>query len=151
MPHPIDWFINITRINEHVVRVSHYMNSTVRRPTKEWTMFPETVLCFQLRLSCICHGVWCIAMWTWYFHDNVIKWKYCPRYWRSVRGIHRLLVNSTHNGQWRGALMSSLIFAWTNTWVNNRDVGDQRRHRVHYHVTVMCVYVTKDLKYCAIL
>ena len=29
----------------------------------------------------------------------------------------------------------SLICAWTNGWVNNRDVGDLRRH--HYDVTVM--------------
>ena len=32
-----------------------------------------------------------------------------------------------HKGQWRGALMFSLIFAWTNGWVNNRDAGDLRR------------------------
>ena len=33
-----------------------------------------------------------------------------------VRGIHRSPENSPHNGQWRGALMFSLIFAWTNNW-----------------------------------
>ena len=27
--------------------------------------------------------------------------------------------NSPHKGQWRGALMLSLICAWTNGWVNN--------------------------------
>ena len=42
-----------------------------------------------------------------------------------------------HKGQWHGALMCSLICAWTNGWVNNRDVGDLRRHRVNYDVTVM--------------
>ena len=31
----------------------------------------------------------------------------------------------------------SLIWAWTNGWVNNRDAGDLRRHRAHYDVTVM--------------
>ena len=45
-------------------------------------------------------------------HDDVIKWKYFPRYWPFVRGIHRLPVNSPHKGQWRGALMFSLICAW---------------------------------------
>ena len=40
-------------------------------------------------------------------------------------------------GQWRGALMFSLICAWTNSWVNTRDNGDLRRHRAHYCVTVM--------------
>ena len=40
-------------------------------------------------------------------------------------------------GQWRGALMLSLIYAWINGWVNNREAGDLRRHRAHYDVTVM--------------
>ena len=42
-------------------------------------------------------------------HDDVIKWKHFPRYWPFVRGIHRSPVNSPHKGQWRGALMFSLI------------------------------------------
>ena len=42
-----------------------------------------------------------------------------------------------HNGQWRGALMLSLICAWMNDWVNNREAGDLRRHRAHYDVIVM--------------
>ena len=46
-------------------------------------------------------------------------------------------MNSPHKGQWRGALMSSLICAWMNGWVNNREAGDLRRHRAHYDVTVM--------------
>ena len=32
-------------------------------------------------------------------HDDVIKWKYFPRYWPFVRGIHRSPVNSPHNGE----------------------------------------------------
>ena len=52
-------------------------------------------------------------------------------------GIHRSAVNSPHRGQWRGALMFSLICAWINGWVNNRDAGDLRRHRPHYDVIVM--------------
>ena len=46
-------------------------------------------------------------------------------------------VNSPHKGQWRGALMLSLICTWTNGWVNNRGTGDFRRHRPHYNFTVM--------------
>ena len=42
-----------------------------------------------------------------------------------------------HNGQWRGALMFSLIYAWINGWVNNRKAGDFRRNRAHYDVTLM--------------
>ena len=44
-------------------------------------------------------------------HDYVIKWKHFPRYWPFVRRILWWLVNSPHNGQWRGALMFSLIYA----------------------------------------
>ena len=47
-----------------------------------------------------------------------------PRYWPFVRGIHRPPVNSPHKGQWRGALMLSLICAWMNGWVNTREAGD---------------------------
>ena len=68
---------------------------------------------------------------------DVIKWKHFPRYWPFVRGIHRSPVNSPHKGQWRGALMFSLICAWINGWVNNREAGALRRHRTHYDVTVM--------------
>ena len=42
-------------------------------------------------------------------------------------------VNSPHKGQWRGALMFSLICVW----VNNGEAGDLRRYRAHYDVTVM--------------
>ena len=75
-------------------------------------------------------------------HDEVIKRKHFPRYWSFVREIHRSPVNSPHKGKWRGALVYSLICAWMNNSVNNRQAGDLRRHRAHYHVTVLrCVYI----------
>ena len=74
-----------------------------------------------------CHGI----------HDDVIKWKHFPRYWPFVRGIHRSSMNFPHKGQWRGALMFSLIYAWINGWVNNREAGDLRHHHGHYDATVM--------------
>ena len=54
-------------------------------------------------------------------HDDVIKWKYFPRYWPFVRGIHPSTVNSPHKSQWRGALMFSLICAL------NKLLGKQSR------------------------
>ena len=45
--------------------------------------------------------------------------------------------NSPHKGEWRGALMFSLICAWISDWVNNRETDDSRRHRGHYDVNVM--------------
>ena len=70
-------------------------------------------------------------------HDDVIKWKHFPRYWPFVRGIHWSPVNSPHKGQWRGALMFSLICTWINGWANNRETGDLRRHRSYYDVIVL--------------
>ena len=86
---------------------------------------------------CKCPGclllVWNLVV----LHDDVIKWKHIPRYWPFVLGIHRSPVNSPHKGQWRGALMFSLIYVWISGWVNNREAGNLRRHLAHYDVTVI--------------
>ena len=76
-----------------------------------------------------------------YNHDDVIKWKHFPRNWPFVRESHRSLVNSPHKGQWRGALMFSVICVWINHWVDYREAGDLRRSRAHYDVTVMCCHL----------
>ena len=52
-----------------------------------------------------------------------------PLWWEST--------GSPHKGQWRGALMFSLICAWTNDWGNNRGAGNLRRHCAHYDVTII--------------
>ena len=70
-------------------------------------------------------------------HENIIKWELFPRCRPFVRGIHRSPVNSPDRGQWRGALMFSLMYAWFNVWVNNGDAGGLRRLRDHNDVTVM--------------
>ena len=54
-------------------------------------------------------------------YNDVMKSKLFPRYWPFVQGIHRSPVNSPHKGQWRGALIFSLIWVWINEWVNNRE------------------------------
>ena len=90
------------------------------------------LLSWQRRLSQ--QESWDFAHWTDMMtssNGNIFS-----RYWLFVRGIHRWPVNSPHNGQWRGALMFSLICACINGWVNNREAGDLRRHRAHYDVIV---------------
>ena len=72
-------------------------------------------------------SVYSAVIGDWRNHDDVITWKHFPRYWLFV----------PHKGQWRGALMFSLIYARINTWVNNRDAGDLRRHCAHYDAIVM--------------
>ena len=88
-------------------------------------------------------------------HDDVTKWKNFPRYWPFARGIsndkemhlyREAVISSVHKGQWREALVFSLICDWINGWVNNREAGDLRRHRAHYEVTVM---LSKDWYYIA--
>ena len=64
------------------------------------------------------------------------------RYWPFVWGIHRSPVNFPHKGQWRGALMFSLICAWINVWKNNHETGDLRHHCAHCEVIVMSNFYT---------
>ena len=106
-----------------VISTTEYVTPSVKRgcgnacPKLHWTRFTDIV-----SLSMII---------------DVIKWKHFPRYWPFVWGIHRSPVNSPHKGQWRGALMFSLICTRINGWVNNGEAGDLRRYRVHYDVIVM--------------
>ena len=83
--------------------------------------------------------LFCYSFGKLFYHGDVIKWKHFSRYWPFVRGIHRSPVNFSHKGQWRGALVFSLICVWINGWVNNLEAGDLRRYRAHYDVTVMIV------------
>ena len=55
-------------------------------------------------------------------------------------------VNSPHKGQWRGALMFSLICVCINGWVNNREAGDLRRYRAHHDVIVMIPFKIMNAK-----
>ena len=121
-----------------VVKVPTRVSSVLlHRPTSRTTMATISTVCItsqwrQERLEN-----------HWLFdpkrcvHDDVIKWKHFPRNWPFVREIHRSPVNFPHKGQWRGALMFSLIYAWINDWVNNREAGDLRRQHGHYDVIVM--------------
>ena len=70
---------------------------------------------------------------TWWRHQMVIF----SALLALCAGNSPVPVNSPHKGQWRGALVFSLICAWINGWVNNRETGDLRRNRGHYDVSVM--------------
>ena len=72
-----------------------------------------------------------------FLHDDVIKWKHFPCNWPLLWGIHRSPVNFPLKGQWRGALMFSLIYAWINGWVNKGVAGDLRCYRAHHDGIVM--------------
>ena len=88
---------------------------------------------------------------SWVKPNQLLKPKSNQRWWRCVSTLDIFMmtssnvslfrvtgpVNSSHKGQWRGALMFSLICAWINSWVNNREASDLRRNRARYNVTVM--------------
>ena len=120
-PFTLSYRQGIVRILKYVLgRVSHYM----------FLFFAANIdVTNDITIACIYV--------SGYFYDGVIKWKHFPRYWSCVRGIHRSPANSPHKGQWRWALMFSLICAWTNSWADIGDADDLKHHRVHYDVTVM--------------
>ena len=62
--------------------------------------------------------------------------------------LHRSPANSPHKGQWRQALMFSLMRAWTNGRVNNRNASNLRRRRGHYDAAVMSIDPLHLLKGC---
>ena len=75
-------------------------------------------------------------------HDDVIKWKPFSAILAICAGNspftgHRWIPST--KGQWRGALMFSLICVWINCWVNNHEAGYLRRYLAHYDVTVMII------------
>ena len=86
------------------------------------------VVCVCVRKREFCHRHRCAGNCPSPSHDGV-KWKHFPRYWPFVRGVDRSPVNSLNKNKCRGALVFSLIYSWTNSWLNKqKDAGDLRRH-----------------------
>ena len=75
--------------------------------------------------------------WNWRAHFFKLNESYCDL-WR--KWIQQGMMTSSKGN----TLIFSLICAWTNGWVNNRDASDLKRHRAHYDATVMtngCIHV----------
>ena len=89
--------------------------------------------CPCINTRCLSASVCLIIKWD----DDVIKWNNFPRNGPFVRGIQRPSADSPHKGQWRRALMCSLICTWANAWACIICAGDLRRHRAHNDVLVM--------------
>ena len=74
-------------------------------------------------------------------HDDVNKWKHFPRYCPFVREFtgHQWNPCTKSSDAELWCLMFglwSLMYAWINGWVNNREAGDWRRHRAYYDAIV---------------
>ena len=119
------------------VYCTRYIGSIISEVTVKWGMWTRRSSLGLLSWYAIIKSNYYYSFEDRALHDDVIKWKHFPRYWPFVRGIHRSPVNSPHKGQWRGALMFSLICVWINGQVNNREACDLRRYPAHYDVTVM--------------
>ena len=72
----------------------------------------------------------------------------CKTWWRhQMETFSALLaICEGHKGQWRGALMLSLVCDWISGWVNNREAGDLRRYRVHCDVIVVTLGPEQNVK-----
>ena len=116
--------------------IHSYIHSCVQVIMKICILWSFIVHCWQINLLLHCRHtisqVRTVQILCLLLHDDIMKRKHFPRYWPFVRGIHRWPVNSPYKGQWRRALMFSLIYAGINFWVNNREAGDLRCHRAHY-------------------
>ena len=89
-----------------------------------------------------------VCMWCYITLTGLSEWTRFICTWcrHRMETFSPLLEFPAHKGQWRGALMFSLICAWINGWVNTREAGDIRRHRTHYDVIVMNSHYAKTLR-----
>ena len=128
-------YIYMYKINDHGRRGPFLRQQKIvsSRMQTQWTACTRRSVNFALisNINEICYvAVGLIMMTSSIGHIFRIN---APLY----RGIPRSPVNSPHKGQWRGALLFSLIWVWTHSWVNNRDAGDLRRYRAHSDVRVI--------------
>ena len=140
---------NIWCITWHLIGWQH-SRQPIKSHVREWpstfTIPTNALTCTAVRGSLLILGRKCLL--EYIYHDDVIKWKHFLCYWPFVRGIHRSPVNSPHKGQWRGALIFSLICVWINGWVNNSEASDLRRYRAHYDVTIMIMDCLRGILVC---
>ena len=136
--HCVQWYLVVKTVYKirktsqgYLLRLRTY-NITHSKCVLQWWIIPldivvTPIISGLLRVTPMFYGFQ-----AHFHHDDVIKWKHFPRNWPFVREM-----NFPHKGQWRGALMFSLIYALINDWVNNREAGDLRRQHGHYDVIVM--------------
>ena len=68
--------------------------------------------------------------------------KFPSQKFSDVDSLFRVMTSGCVNQQCRfpsyhSALTFSLIYVWTNVWINNRNVSNLRYHHAHYGVTVV--------------
>ena len=96
--------------------------------------------------------IWNVCLLNWRIYSEIIRlscpsdvstiWEDADIFSHSNGNIFRVTGHlcgefTGDKGQWRGALMLSLICARINQWVNNGEAGDLTRRRAHCDVIVM--------------
>ena len=115
---------------------------TYKCPNMIWVMSTKGVICTKGVKMC---SVLIPCSQALKEHD-VIKWKHFRHYWPCVRGIHWSPVNSSHKGQWHGALVFSLIYARTRTAAIGMFDVIMDRHRITSR-TFVPVVLTRDTRH----
>ena len=101
-----------TKMNPQFGGYAHIMNRTWENWRKSWS------LGFQFMMTSSNRNIFRVTG---------------PSVWGKSTGDRWIpLTKST-----RGAVMLSLMCAWTNGWANNWDAGDMSRNRAYHDVTVM--------------
>ena len=119
------WWIWIITSCEFIM--NDCVTTTKQSTTKPCAYFLGYTVSYWISVY-LMHASTCLG----WFHNDVIKWKKNRHHWLFTREFNQSLVDSPHKGQWRGAVMISLICAWTNGLGNNRDEYNEYRCEGEY-------------------
>ena len=78
-----------------------------------------------------------VYLWNTFVHMS--WWRHLMETYSALLaiGARNSPMNFPHKGQWRGALILSLICAWLNGRVINREVGDLIHYHAHCDIIIM--------------
>ena len=95
------------------------------------------------------------------YHMLNCSWNICVHMMTSSNGnifrvTHTHTRTHTHKGQWRGALMFSVICAWTSSWANNQDADEMKFEMTSCSLWRHCIDLSKHtslmtLTHCGIV
>ena len=130
------WLIvNYTSTSKFQWNFDQFQTFSFRKIELEYGVCNMTTTLFRLR---------CVSWWmahqvrgNRHGHGDVIKWKHFPRYCPlcgEFTGHRWIPLTKVSNTELWCFLWSA---PWINGWVNNREAGDLRRHRVHYDAILM--------------
>ena len=87
----------------------------------------------------ICWGILWLAgrCWPWQYSLIYTIWVLVISFHIRCTSKSDSMAPDVHRSSLNPRVPVFINFAWTNSWENNRDAGDLRRHCAHYDVTIM--------------